>query len=65
MGDQNHLYRLRGIIELDDAFVGGKRSGKRGRGAAGKSIPSTLSSIRSFAALLCFMVYLTPVLMSF
>jgi hypothetical protein len=37
MGDQNTLYRRRGIIELDDAFVGGKRSGKRGRGAAGKT----------------------------
>jgi len=24
MGDQNRLYRLEGIIELDDAFVGGK-----------------------------------------
>ena len=30
-------YRLEGIIELDDAFVGGKRPGKRGRGADGKT----------------------------
>ena len=37
MGDQNRLYRLEGIIELDDAFVGGKRPGKRGRGAGGKT----------------------------
>ncbi len=37
MGDQNRLYRLEGIIELDDAFVGGKRPGKRGRGAEGKT----------------------------
>lgn len=37
MGDQNQLYRLTGVIELDDALVGGKRSGKRGRGAAGKT----------------------------
>lgn len=37
MGDQNSLYKLRGIIELDDAFVGGKRAGKRGRGAGGKT----------------------------
>lgn len=37
MGDQNSLYKLRGIIELDDAFVGGKRAGKRGRGAEGKT----------------------------
>jgi hypothetical protein len=37
MGDQNSLYKLTGIIELDDAFVGGKRAGKRGRGAEGKT----------------------------
>lgn len=37
MGDQNRLYQLTGIIELDDAFVGGKRPGKRGRGANGKT----------------------------
>jgi hypothetical protein len=37
MGDQNRLYRLEGIIELDEAFVGGKDSGKRGRGAGGKT----------------------------
>lgn len=29
--------KLRGNIELDDAFFGGKRKGKRGRGAAGKT----------------------------
>ena len=27
------LYRLSDIVELDDAFVGGKKPGKRGRGA--------------------------------
>ena len=37
MGDQNSLYKLTGTIELDDAFVGGKRAGKRGRGAEGKT----------------------------
>jgi transposase-like protein len=37
MGHQDSLYRLRGVIELDDALVGGKRAGKRGRGAAGKT----------------------------
>ncbi len=30
--------RLRGEIELDEAYFGGKRKGKRGRGAAGKSL---------------------------
>jgi len=29
---------LAGHIELDEAYVGGRRSGKRGRGAAGKTI---------------------------
>lgn len=29
---------LTGHIELDEAYVGGRRSGKRGRGAAGKTI---------------------------
>jgi transposase-like protein len=37
MGHQDGLYRLQGVIELDDAFIGGKRTGKRGRGAAGKT----------------------------
>lgn len=37
MGHQDSLYRLHGVIELDDAFIGGKRAGKRGRGAAGKT----------------------------
>ncbi len=31
------LFRLSVTIELDDAFVGGKRKGKRGRGAEGKT----------------------------
>jgi len=29
---------LRGTVEVDETFVGGKKSGKRGRGAEGKSI---------------------------
>jgi len=36
MGDRDTLYRLTDIIELDDAMVGGKKPGKRGRGAEGK-----------------------------
>ncbi len=40
-GDQqaveDSLYRLKDWIELDDALLGGKRSGKRGRGAEGKT----------------------------
>lgn len=30
--------KLSGRIEIDDAYFGGKRKGKRGRGAAGKSV---------------------------
>jgi transposase-like protein len=38
MGDRNREYSLTGLIELDDAFIGGThRGGKRGRGAEGKS----------------------------
>lgn len=29
--------RLTGRVEMDDAYIGGKRKGKRGRGAAGKT----------------------------
>ena len=29
--------RLSGRVEMDDAYLGGKRAGKRGRGAAGKT----------------------------
>src|SRR3989344_9007274 len=30
--------RLSGNIEIDEAYFGGRRKGKRGRGAAGKSV---------------------------
>lgn len=36
MKDRDSAYRLQNLIEFDDAYVGGKRTGKRGRGAAGK-----------------------------
>lgn len=36
MGHRDSLYRLSGTIELDDALVGGRQKGKRGRGAGGK-----------------------------
>ena len=38
MGKANGFEMLSGHIELDEAYVGGKRPGKRGRGAAGKTI---------------------------
>ena len=37
MGHRDSLYRLTGTIELDDALVGGKQKGKRGRGAQGRT----------------------------
>lgn len=37
MGRRDSIYRLSDLIELDDTYVGGKKTGgKRGRGAAGK-----------------------------
>ena len=36
MSHRDSLYRLRGTIEIDDALVGGKHKGKRGRGTQGK-----------------------------
>lgn len=36
MAHRDSIYRLANLIELDDTVVGGKRSGKRGRGAEGK-----------------------------
>jgi transposase-like protein len=36
MAHRDSIYRLEGLIESDDAYVGGKKAGKRGRGAAGK-----------------------------
>src|SRR6185295_8206607 len=29
--------KLKGIVEADETYIGGKRKGKRGRGAAGKT----------------------------
>ncbi len=38
MADRDSIYRLGGLVEVDDAFVGGRRSGgKCGRGAEGKT----------------------------
>lgn len=38
MSQVNGFEILQGHVELDEAYVGGKRSGKRGRGAEGKTI---------------------------
>lgn len=37
MGHRDSLYRLERLVEFDDAFVGGYRPGKAGRGAANKT----------------------------
>ena len=36
MAHRDSIYRLKNLIEFDDALVGGKKPGKRGRGASGK-----------------------------
>lgn len=38
MANTNGFERLQGEIEIDEAYVGGYRSGKGGRGAAGKTV---------------------------
>ncbi len=38
MGQVDGFQMLQGHVELDEAYVGGHRPGKRGRGAAGKTI---------------------------
>lgn len=38
MGSVDEFSMLQGHVELDEAYVGGRRRGKRGRGAAGKTI---------------------------
>lgn len=37
MADRNGCYQLAGLIEMDDAYFGGSRPEKRGRGAHGKA----------------------------
>ena len=37
MLERNVSKRLNGNVQMDDAYIGGARSGRRGRGAAGKT----------------------------
>lgn len=37
MMERNATWRLKGDVQMDDAYIGGSRPGKRGRGAAGKT----------------------------
>lgn len=37
MQERDAYYRLAGLVEMDDTFFGPSKSGKRGRGAAGKT----------------------------
>lgn len=36
MADRDTRYQLRGVLEVDDAYLGGRKPGKRGRGASSK-----------------------------
>lgn len=38
MADRDGQYRLAGLVEIDESFFGPRTSGKRGRGAQGKSV---------------------------
>ena len=38
MMERNATRRLKGDVQMDDVYIGGSRSGKRGRGAAGKTV---------------------------
>ena len=38
MGNADEFAMLKGHVEVDEAYVGGHRPGKRGRGAEGKTI---------------------------
>lgn len=37
MADRDANYKLAGLVEMDDSYFGAPKSGKRGRGAAGKA----------------------------
>lgn len=37
MAERNKAYRLKGEVQVDDAYLGGERKGTPGRGAAGKT----------------------------
>ncbi len=38
--------KLSGIVQVDEAYIGGKKSGKRGRGAAGKALVEIMTQIK-------------------
>ena len=38
--------RLRGVVEMDETYVGGEHPGRRGRGAAGKSVVVIAAEVR-------------------
>ncbi|MEJ2118962.1 MAG: IS1595 family transposase [Alphaproteobacteria bacterium] len=37
MRQRNHIYKLAGEVQIDDAYLGGEKQGKPGRGAANKT----------------------------
>jgi hypothetical protein len=37
MRQRNHIYKLAGDVQIDDAYLGGEKPGKPGRGAANKT----------------------------
>jgi len=47
MGEREGLYRLSGTVEMDEAFFGGKASGKRGGGSENKTQVAVALQLRN------------------
>jgi transposase-like protein len=50
MAHRDSIYQLQKLIKFDDAFVGGKRAGRRGHGAEGKTPVLVAAETRSKGA---------------
>ena len=49
MSQRDSYYKLAGLVEMDDTYIGSKKKGKQGRGAEGKlNSSSTVEKVRSF-----------------
>lgn len=61
MADRDSRYQLGGLVEMDDAFIGPKKSGKRGRGSEGKSKVLVAAESRGLKAGFAFMEHVPEV----
>jgi uncharacterized membrane protein YtjA (UPF0391 family) len=53
-----HRERLNGVIEVDETYVGGKKPGKRGRGATGKARVGIAAGVVEIAKIPFFVILL-------